>query len=70
MHEGMAGGMCKCPHHKAIPLFIVLIGVVFLLQALGMITAQFAGIAWPVLIILIGLQKMFAGMCKCCAPKM
>lgn len=58
--------MCKCPHHKMVPLFIALIGLVFLLQALGTISASFAEIAWPILLILIGLQKMFGGMCSCC----
>lgn len=58
--------MCKCPHHKMVPLCIALIGLVFLLQALGMIGVAFAEIAWPILLILIGLQKMSGGMCKCC----
>lgn len=67
MHEGHDhGGMCKCPHHKAIPLFIVLIGVVFLLNALEVVGADFTSTAWPILVILIGLMKMSSGMCSCC----
>lgn len=67
MHGGMHGGMCKCPHHKFVPMLITLIGVAFLLQALDVLTASFVATAWPVLLILIGLQKMFAGMCSCCS---
>ncbi len=59
--------MCRCPHHKMVPLGIVLIGLVFLLQALNVLAASTAAVAWPVILILIGLQKMMGGMCKCCS---
>lgn len=68
MCDGMHGGMCKCPHHKAVPLFIALIGLAFLLQAFGVLSAGFVAIAWPILVLLIGLQKLFGGGCKCCGP--
>ena len=63
----MHDGMCSCAHHKAVPVFIVLIGLAFLLRSLGVLTADFVAMAWPVLVILIGLQKMMGGMCKCCS---
>jgi len=73
MDEGMkcAPGMghcggCKCPHHKVVPGLIVLIGLAFLLQALNVVSAGFVGVVWPCLLILVGLQKMFSGMCRCC----
>lgn len=66
MDQQMAGPSCKCPHHKMVPLFIVLIGLTFLLQAFGVLSDYFVSFAWPVLLILIGLQKMFKGVCKCC----
>lgn len=59
-------GGCKCPHHKIVPLFIVLIGLVFLLEALHLVTVATTDIVWPFLLILIGLMKMFGGMCGCC----
>lgn len=65
----MHDGMCKCPHHKMGPLFLTLIGLVFLLQALEVVTATFTATAWPVLLMLIGLQKMMGGMCTCCGAK-
>lgn len=61
------GQMCKCPHHKMVPLAIALIGLVFLLRALGALSMHTADILWPILLIAIGLQKMMRGMCKCCA---
>ncbi len=63
MHEG--GMMCKCPHHKVVPLAVTLIGLAFLLQALGVLTAGFVDVAWPVLLVVAGLTKMSSGMCSC-----
>ena len=66
----MEGKKCGCPHHKMVPLFIVLIGVTFLLQAGGYIGAEMVAVIWPVLLILIGLMKMMNGACKCCSRGM
>ena len=64
MHEGM----CPCPHHKVGPLLIALIGLLFLLKALGYVAASTVDLAWPIALILIGLMK--SGMCKCCGGMM
>jgi len=53
-------------HHKIVPLCLVLIGVFFFLQALGMVSAMTVAYVWPLLLILIGLQKMCKGKCGCC----
>lgn len=66
----MQGRMCKCPHHKMAPFFLVLIGVVFLLRSLGSVSAGAADILWGVLVMCIGFQKMARGMCKCTADHM
>jgi len=52
-----------------VPLFIVIIGVIFLLGATDYLSAQWVSILWPVTLILIGLQKMIGPMCKCCSMK-
>ncbi len=57
---------CKCPHHKMVSVFIVLIGLTVLLKNLSVLSMGAADVIWPSLLILIGLQKMFGGMCKCC----
>ena len=57
---------CKCPHHAMVPIFIILIALVFLLQAFDVVSDQFVAISWPILLGLIGLQKLCAKMCKCC----
>lgn len=67
MQEGMQN--CTCGHHKAVPVLIILIGLVFLLGAIGTVSAHFVSLAWPVLLILVGLVKMCGGMCKCCSAK-
>ena len=61
------GASCKCPHHKMMPLMIVLIGLTFLLGAFNILSPMVVAVIWPILLILIGLQKMFKGMCKCCS---
>jgi len=63
----MMGAMCKCPHHKVVPGLITLIGVLFLLNALGSLSDQSLHVWWPIALIAIGLMKMFKNACKCCA---
>jgi len=57
---------CACAHHQMVPIFIVFLGLIFLLRALGTLSYEVVSIIWPILIILVGLQKMFKGKCKCC----
>lgn len=68
--ENMQGmkNVCSCPHHKVVPVLVVLFGLTFLLGALGILTSGFVMIAWPVLVIAGGLMKWMSksGMCKCC----
>lgn len=66
MDQSMEGKVCNCPHHKVVPGLVALIGLAFLLQALNVLSASFVALAWPILLILIGVKKMCSGMCKCC----
>jgi predicted RND superfamily exporter protein len=56
---------CRCPHHKVVPVLIILFGLSFLLGTLGWLDASIIRFAWPTLIILIGVVKLFSGSCKC-----
>jgi hypothetical protein len=58
---------CGCLCHKMCGLFIVLIGLTFLLGALNVLSPRTVEITWPILLILLGLKKMCGGMCKCCS---
>ncbi len=58
--------MCKCPHHKIVPSCIALIGLAFLLLQWNILSASTVDIIWPVLLIVIGLTKLFGKGCKCC----
>ncbi len=58
---------CGCPCHKVSGILIALIGLVFLLGALNVLSPHIVEITWPILVILIGLKKMCDGMCKCCS---
>jgi hypothetical protein len=55
---------CKCPHHKVMPVAIILIGLAFLLETFNILSASSVAIIWPVLLIIIGAVKL--GGCKCC----
>ncbi|MEI6378590.1 MAG: DUF5668 domain-containing protein [Candidatus Falkowbacteria bacterium] len=66
MHQDKMCGRCGCPHHMMMPILIMLLGIVFLLKALNVMTADMTALVWPIIIILIGLMKMMGRMCKCC----
>ncbi len=58
--------MCKCPHHKTMPLLVVLFGLVFLLQALDVLGSGIVMIVWPIIVMLAGLMKLMESKCTCC----
>jgi len=58
------GKVCNCPHHKMVPALIVLVGLDFLLGALGVLTMSFVAITWPILVIIAGITKFMR--CGCC----
>ena len=60
------GGTCNCPHHKVVPISIMLIGLTFLLGAFGMLGAMAVNIIWPLLLIIIGGTKLGGASCACC----
>lgn len=64
----MSGKVCKCSHHKVMPIALILIGLIVLLGNLGWLGANGAtivGIVWPILLIIAAGTKL--GGCKCCA---
>lgn len=63
------GKTCNCPHHKMIPLLVVLAGVDLLLGALNVLSPMAVNVILPILIIVAGATKMSGGMCKCCQAK-
>lgn len=60
---------CRCPHHSVLGAFIVLFGLMFLLQAMGVLSDMFVSYGWPILIIAVGLHKLIEDMCSCCRGK-
>ena len=65
--ESMKSGMCGCMHHKMLPLFVVVFGLVFLLGNLNILTQAAVTTTWPILVMLAGLSKMMGSNCKCCS---
>ena len=64
--EGKPQGKCSCPCHKMPGVFIVLAGVAVLLRALDVLGHKGFWITVAVVVILAGLQAIFANKCKCC----
>ena len=57
---------CSCPCHKMLGILIILLGLVFLLESLAVLSPYIVSMAWPVLVMLIGLKLITKGVCKCC----
>ena len=57
---------CACPHHKIMPVLVVVFGLVFLLGSWNIFTASAVSTLWPLIVIVAGLLKMGQGKCKCC----
>jgi hypothetical protein len=64
-HVVGTGKVYKCPHHKVVPVLIILVGLDFLLGAVNVLTWSFVDITWPILLIIGGATKL--GGCSCCS---
>jgi len=66
-------GKCGCFCHKISVIsavFLVLIGIALLLQAMGVLESPQLKLALPIVVILVGLQMLFRQRCRCCdAPQ-
>ena len=62
--DGMRG--CKCMHHNVKAVLVVLLGATIVAWGSGYLEFEMASVMAGGFIILTGLQKIFAGMCKCC----
>lgn len=58
--------MCKCHHHKIVPLAIILIGLDVVLQTLGVVSGTWPMMLIGVFLIVIGVMKLGSRNCKCC----
>ena len=58
---------CGCGHHRTFPILVIVLGVVFLLAALNILTMAFVNIIWPIIIIIAGFMKLGGNKCSCCA---
>ncbi len=67
MDQAQTGIKCRCMHHKMVPVYLILLGLLFLLTALDVISSDVTNIVWPIFIILIGLQKLLQNRCNCCS---
>ncbi|KKQ59506.1 MAG: hypothetical protein US81_C0039G0008 [Parcubacteria group bacterium GW2011_GWE2_38_18] len=66
MEQGKGGQACSCPHHKMVPIFVILFGLTFLLEAFEVISTEAVSIVWPIIVIVVGVQQLVSNYCKCC----
>lgn len=57
---------CACQHHNVAPFALIGIGLVFLMNAIGVLQDSFAAVTWPILLIIAGLAKVSGRECACC----
>ena len=57
---------CNCPHHKVMPIGIILIALTFLLGTWGIFNEGTVAVIWPVLLLIIGVTKLMGQKCSCC----
>lgn len=67
--SGSAMGACGCPHHKMVPMLIFVVGLLFFLNAINVVTMSALNILWPIAVMIAGLTKMMGHKCKCCTAK-
>ncbi|MDR3581694.1 MAG: DUF5668 domain-containing protein [Candidatus Pacebacteria bacterium] len=60
------GKVCRCGHHKMVPILAIIFGLVFLLAEVNVLTWGFVNVTWPVLLIIFGITKLMSGKCNCC----
>ena len=57
---------CKCMHHITWPLIIIAFGVVMLLSVFGVIGSAGTGVAFSLIVIIIGVSMIMKRTCRCC----
>ncbi len=60
---------CRCPHHLTGPIIIIAVGVIMLLSVLGVLGSAGAGVAFSVIVIILGISMIMKRSCRCCCSK-
>ncbi len=60
---------CKCIHHLAWPIIVIALGLVMLLSVLGVIGSAGTGVAFSLIVIILGISMAMKRMCNCCCGK-
>ncbi len=60
------GKRCGCPHHKMIPVLMILFAITFLLEAFEILSSHIVSIVWPILVGVAGVIKLGGSSCACC----
>lgn len=66
LYMDKANPSCRCLHHLVAPAAIVLIGLDFLANALGLVSDSLLSLTWPALLVVAGVMKLAGQGCRCC----
>ena len=58
--------VCNCPHHKVAPWMMIIVGLAFVVYALGTINFMTMGLIVGIGLFLVGFTKLTGHSCKCC----
>lgn len=56
---------CVCRRRKVVPMAILIAGIVFILQGLGILNGISFTLVFGVLLVIVGWMKLSRGRCKC-----
>jgi len=60
---------CKCPHHLTMPIIVIAVGVIMLLSVLGILGSAGVGVAFSLIVIILGISMIMKRTCRCCCSK-
>jgi len=67
MNPNEAPKVCKCPHHKVMPIAVILLALAFLAADFNWLSWGAVNIIWPILLIIAVAPKLAC--CKCCGSE-
>ncbi|OHA33177.1 MAG: hypothetical protein A2928_03110 [Candidatus Taylorbacteria bacterium RIFCSPLOWO2_01_FULL_45_15b] len=72
MNEKDSRNICACPHHKALPILLIVFGLIWLLRALDILGTYFGYVSEIILAITVvvgGGIWLGSRRCNCCSDK-
>ena len=66
MNQNMSGKVCACPHHKMMPLAMIVAGLAVVGYAVNILTSMAVFLVLGIVLVVKGFMKLNTHKCKCC----